>query len=342
MLENTSRIVVAGAGSIGCYVGGQLAAAGKAVTFLARPRVVDEIRRAGLKVVNLDGTERLLSPDRLSLTQDPATAFDKAQIILVAVKSGATQEMAGLIARYAPADSIVVSLQNGVGNADVLQKNLPESMTVIAGMVPFNVVQSDAGALPLSVRRTTQGTILVENKVEGLAEALSTPDLPVSHHENMQGILWGKLMMNLNNALNALSNLPLAAQLADRDWRVLLADQMGEGLKVMRAHGIVAAPVQGVSPAILPWILRLPDFLFRRIARRMLAIDPRARSSMWEDFSRGRTTEIDYLQGVIVELAREKNVPTPLAQKVIACVKQAEGQPVRCHAVAEIRQKFVA
>ncbi|PMW46220.1 2-dehydropantoate 2-reductase, partial [Pseudomonas sp. GW460-11-11-14-LB11] len=66
MLENTSRIVVAGAGSIGCYVGGQLAAAGKAVTFLARPRVVDEIRRAGLKVVNLDGTERLLSPDRLS------------------------------------------------------------------------------------------------------------------------------------------------------------------------------------------------------------------------------------------------------------------------------------
>lgn len=117
---------------------------------------------------------------------------------------------------------------------------------------------------------------------------------------------------------------------------------MGEGLKVMRAHGIVAAPVQGVSPAILPWILRLPDFLFRRIARRMLAIDPRARSSMWEDFSRGRTTEIDYLQGVIVKLAREKNVPTPLAQKVIACVKQAEGQPVRCHAVAEIRQKFVA
>lgn len=115
MLENASRIVVAGAGSIGCYVGGQLAAAGKAVTFLARPRVEEEIRRAGLKIVNLDGTERFLSPDRLSLTQDPATAFGKARIILVAVKSGATQEMAGLIARYAPADSIVVSLQNGVG-----------------------------------------------------------------------------------------------------------------------------------------------------------------------------------------------------------------------------------
>lgn len=342
MIENESRIVVAGAGSIGCYVGGQLAAAGKAVTFLARPRVEDEMRRAGLKVVNLDGTERFLPPDRLSLTQDPAAAFNTARIILVAVKSGATREMAGLIAKHARPDNIVVSLQNGIGNADVLRENLPESMTVVAGMVPFNVVQSDAGTLPLSVRRTTQGTILIEDKVEGLAEALATPDLPVSGHDNMQGILWGKLMMNLNNALNALSNLPLAAQLADRDWRVLLADQMGEGLEVMKAHGIVAAPVQGVSPAMLPGILRLPDFLFRRVARRMLAIDPRARSSMWEDFSRGRATEIDYLQGVIVKLAREKGIATPLAQKVIACVKQAEGQPVRCHAVAEIRQKFIA
>ncbi|MBA8899322.1 2-dehydropantoate 2-reductase [Phyllobacterium sp. P30BS-XVII] len=341
MIENNSRIVVAGAGSIGCYVGGHLAASGKAVTFLARPRVEEEIRQAGLKVITLDGTEHSIPADQLSITVDPASAFDGARIILVAVKSGATQEMAGLITKYAPADSIVVSLQNGVGNAQVLRKNLPESMTVIAGMVPFNVVQSASGQLPLTVRRTTAGTILIENRAEGLAEVLTTPQLPVSTHDNMQGILWGKLMMNLNNALNALSNLPLATQLADRDWRVLLADQMGEGLKVMQAHSIVAARVQGVSPAILRLILLLPNFLFRRVARKILAIDPRARSSMWEDFSRGRTTEIDYLQGVIVQLAREKNIPTPLAEKVIACVRQAEGQPIRSHAVTEIRQKTV-
>jgi 2-dehydropantoate 2-reductase len=342
MIENNSRIVIAGAGSIGCYVGGHLAAGGKSVTFLARPRVRNEISQAGLKVVNLDGTEQFVPSDQLSVTADPAIAFDGARIILVAVKSGATDEMGRLIAKHAPADSTVVSLQNGVGNARILRENLPQTMTVVAGMVPFNVVQSENGQTPLTVRRTTQGTILIETKVEGLAEALSTPDLPVSAHDNMQGILWGKLMMNLNNALNALSNLPLATQLADREWRLLLADQMGEGLKVMKANGIAAAPIQGVSPVILPWILRLPDFLFRRVARKMLAIDPRARSSMWEDFSRGRTTEIDYLQGVIVQLARDKNVPTPLTQKVIACVRQAEGQPVRCHAVAEIKQKTVA
>ncbi|QND51717.1 2-dehydropantoate 2-reductase [Phyllobacterium sp. 628] len=341
MIPKDSRIVVAGTGSIGCYTGGLLAAAGKHVTFLARPRVEAEMRQSGLKVVDLDGTERTVPADQLSVTSDPATAFDHARTILVAVKSGATEEMAGLITQHAPADCIVVSLQNGVGNADILRKSLPATMTIVAGMVPFNVVQSEAGQLPLTVRRTTQGTVLVDNNVAGLADFLTAPGLAVSENDDMQGILWGKLQMNLNNALNALSNLPLATQLAERDWRVLLADQMGEALKVMKAHGIKAAPVQGVSPAVLPWVLRLPDFLFRIVARKMLAIDPRARSSMWEDFSRGRATEIDYLQGVIVRLGDEKNVKTPIARKVIACVKQAEGQPIRCHPVAEIRQKTV-
>ncbi len=88
--------------------------------------------------------------------------------------------------------------------------------------------------------------------------------------------------MNLNNAPNALSNLPLAEQLADRKWRQLVADQMSEALNIMTAHGIERAKIQGVKPALLPWILRLPNFLFRVVARKMLAIDPRARSSMWE------------------------------------------------------------
>jgi 2-dehydropantoate 2-reductase len=153
----------------------------------------------------------------------------------------------------------------------------------------------------------------------------------------MQGILWGKLLINLNNALNALSNLPLVEQLADRNWRLLIADQMSEGLKVVRAHGITPAKVQGASPSVLPWILRLPNFLFRIVAARMLAINPHARSSMWEDLSRGRATEIDYLQGVIIQLADDKNISVPVTRKVSACVKQAEGKPLRSHSVKDIR-----
>jgi 2-dehydropantoate 2-reductase len=337
MIASDSRIVIAGAGSIGCYAGGCLAAAGKNVSFLVRPRIEAALRQQGLKIIDLDGTEKLIGSQRLDLAVDPAIAFEHADIILVAVKSGATEEMAKLIAAHAPATANVISLQNGVNNAKVLRQNLPAGFTVVSGMVPFNVVQSESDATPLTVRRTTEGTVLIDDKSGDLADDLSVPGLEVRDNPDMQGVLWGKLLMNLNNAPNALSNLPLATQLADRNWRLLLVDQMSEGLSVMKAHGIVPSKIQGVSPALLPWILRLPNFLFRILAKKMLNIDPRARSSMWEDLSRGRPTEIDYLQGVIVRLADKKNMAIPLTQKVIGCVKQAEGKPLRSHSVEEIR-----
>lgn len=338
MIGIDSRIVIAGAGSIGCYVGGRLAVAGKAVTLLVRPRMIEGLQQEGLRITDPDGSEKLVEPGQFFLTSDPETAFGQADIILVAVKSGATEEMAKSIRENAPSDIVVVSLQNGVGNADTLRQHLPPEAIVVSGMVPFNVVQSGSGVSPLNVRRTMPGTVLIDDTLDGLAEALSVPGLSVQAHSDMQGILWGKLLINLNNALNALSNLPLVEQLADRNWRLLIADQMSEGLKVVRAHGITPAKVQGAPPAVLPWILRLPDFLFRIAAARMLAINPHARSSMWEDLSRGRATEIDYLQGVIIRLAREKNIAVPLTRKVSACVRQAEGKPVRSHSVEDIRE----
>ncbi|SFI63953.1 ketopantoate reductase [Phyllobacterium sp. CL33Tsu] len=337
MTENESRIVIAGAGSIGCYVGGCLAAADKNVVFLVRPRVDEALRQGGLNIVDLDGTERLVTPEKLQLAVDPAAAFGSAEIILVTVKSGATEEMAKLIAAHAPSSAVVVSLQNGVDNAKVLRRTLPTGFTVAAGMVPFNVVQSEPGEVPLTVRRTTEGTILIDDKPGDLADELSVPGLQVANDEDMQSVLWGKLLMNLNNALNALSNLPLATELSDRNWRRLLADQMNEGIKVLKAHGIAPAKIQGLPPALLPWILRLPDFLFGILARKMLSVGPHARSSMWEDLSRGRPTEIDYLQGVILRLAQEKNIDVPLTRRIIACIREAEGKPLRSHTVEEIR-----
>ena len=337
MIGIDSRIVIAGAGSIGCYAGGRLAVAGKAVTLLVRPRMIEGLRQEGLRIIDPDGSDKLVEPEQFSLTSDPKIAFGQADIILVTVKSGATEEMAKSIRENAPSDVIVVSLQNGVGNAETLRQHLQPEATVISGMVPFNVVQSEPGVSPLNVRQTIPGTILIDDTLRGLAEVLSVSGLSVQAHPDMQGILWGKLLINLNNALNALSNLPLVNQLADRDWRLLIADQMGEGLKVVGAHGITPAKVQGAPPAVLPWILRLPNVLFRIAAARMLAINPHARSSMWEDLSRGRATEIDYLQGVIIRLAHEKNIAVPLTRKLLACVKQAEGKPLRSHSVEEIR-----
>ena len=132
----------------------------------------------------------------------------------------------------------------------------------------------------------------------------------------MPGVQWGKLLLNLNNAINALSGLPLRDQLSQRAWRAILAAQVAEALSATKAAGIV--PVTSPLPApLLPIVLRLPDTVFRILAGRMLKIDPQARSSMWEDLQQGRRTEIDYLQGAIVRIAAQHGQRAPLSERII-------------------------
>ncbi|WP_084018540.1 2-dehydropantoate 2-reductase [Mesorhizobium sp. LNHC221B00] len=326
MTNGGKKIVIAGAGSIGCYAGGCLALARRQVILLARPRIEAALRQGGLRVGDLEGRDRLVKPDALGITVDPAAALRQADVILVTVKSGATPEMAALIKAHARPDAVVVSLQNGVDNADRLRAGL-EQQTVLAGMVPFNVVQSPDGELPLRVHRASDGKVMIEDGLAGLldvASFLNVEGLAVETHGDMKAVLWGKLLMNLNNALVALSDLPLARELADRRWRLILAGQIDEALRAMKASGIEPARIAGLRPALLPKLLRLPDWVFRLLARRMLAIDPEARSSMWDDLRRGRPTEIVELQGAVLSLAERTGTPAPLLKSVTALVRAAE------------------
>ena len=328
MADRTSRIVVAGAGSIGCYVGGCLALAGRNVTLLLRLPLAGAIAQHGAHISDLDGADRMLQPTAVELTTDPAEALARAQVVLVTVKSGATAEMAELIARHAPAEAIVVSLQNGVGNVDALRARLGASRSLVPGMVPFNVVQTRGNGERPRFHRATSGTMLVASGVPGLRDALDVPSAQVAEHPDMTGVLWGKLILNLNNALNALAGVPLAAEIGDRRWRLLFAAQIEEALAVLKAAGIRPARIEGVPPRAIPLILRLPNVLFRLVARRMLAIDPAARSSMWEDLLRGRPTEIDYLQGTILALSDASGVAAPMTRRITRLIKDAESARV--------------
>jgi 2-dehydropantoate 2-reductase len=323
MLDQGARIAIAGAGSIGCYVGGCLALAGRDVTFLARPRIETALRAHGLRVSDLDGGDRPLDATRLAPTTDPATAFGDADVILVTVKSGDSEDMARLIAAHAPEGAKIVSLQNGIDNAGRIAA--VAGRPVVAGMVPFNVVLSRGEGKPVRVHRASEGAVLVEDGVPGLAALLSVEGCRTEARSDMKAVLWGKLLFNLNNALVALSGLPLAEELADRRWRLILADQIAEALAAMKAAGVEPASAAGsLKPAWLPFALRLPDWLFRRLARRMLAIDAGARSSMWDDLERGRPTEIEELQGAVLRLAAWGGTAAPTVERVAALVRQAE------------------
>src|ERR1700689_2941068 len=311
-------IGVAGAGSIGCFVGGMLAAAGRPVALLARPRVLREIEDHGLRLTSFDRSERQIAPDRLTLSESPSI-FTDAGVVLVTVKSADTAGMADLIAQHARRHAVIVSLQNGVGNVSLLRERLP-GRRVLAGMVPFNVIALGQGRF----HRATSGDIVLEQDDAGTAGRLSVPGLTMRPSGNIAGVQWGKLLVNLNNALNALADLPLRQQLGQRAWRVLFADQMAEGLAAIRAEGITPVSPTPVPAGWTPHLLRLPDAVFGLLLGRTMKIDPEARSSMWEDLQRGRRTEIDYLQGVITEIADRHGLQVPLSRRIVALIRSAE------------------
>ncbi len=311
-------IVVAGAGAIGCFVGGQLAAGGRRVALLVRPRVKTEIERFGLRLTDFDGSEKKLGAGQLALSEDPAI-FHNAGIVLVTVKSADTADVADQIARHAPQDAVIVSLQNGVGNVAVLRNRLP-GRRVLGGMVPFNVIALGEGRF----HRAASGDIVIEQDDQNTASSLSVPGLKMRPTDNFDGVQWGKLLVNLNNALNALADLPLRRQLSSRPWRRLFADQLAEALAAVRAEGIRPVSPTPIPAAWMPPLLRLPDPIFEALLGRTMKIDPEARSSMWEDLQRGRRTEIDYLQGVITGIAGRRGLEAPLSRRIVELIRQAE------------------
>jgi 2-dehydropantoate 2-reductase len=311
-------IGVAGAGSIGCFVGGMLAAAGRNVALLARPRVIQEIEGNGLRLTSFEGLERQIAPSQLTLSENPSI-FGDTGTVLVTVKSADTAEIADIIAKHAPVDAVVVSLQNGVGNVSVLRERLP-GRRVLAGMVAFNAIALGNGRF----HRATSGHIVIERDDAGIADQLSVQGLRMRSSADIAGVQWGKLLVNLNNALNALADVPLRQQLAQRAWRMLFAEQMAEGLAAMKAEGIRPVSSTPIPAGWMPPLLRLPDAAFGMLLGRTMKIDPEARSSMWEDLQRGRRTEIDYLQGVITAIADRYGLQVPLSRRVVALIRSAE------------------
>lgn len=320
------KICVYGAGGIGCYVGGRLAAAGSDVTFIGRPRLAAEVASGGLRLTDFHGADLRVSAVRFEVV--PEAAAD-ADLVLVTVKSAGTATAGAELAKVLKPGAVVVSFQNGLRNASVLREALPGHQ-VVTGMVPFNVLNRGGGAF----HQGTEGFLDVEPGLSGFAPAFGAAGLPLTEHPDMLPVQWAKLLLNLNNPINALSNLPLRDELSQRGYRLCLAAAQSEALAVLKAAGIKPAQLTAVPAHRMPTILRLPDFLFRRLAARMLAIDPLARSSMWEDLQAGRPTEIPYLNGEITTLGSDLGIPTPINTRITELIHSAEQTPTRYTAPA--------
>lgn len=306
-----------GAGSVGGWIGGRLQGAGLAVRFVGRPRMLDGWRANGLRLTDREGTDLQIDAARLDLhtAVPPGSA---PALVLLCVKSGATAEAARELGERLPAGTPVLSLQNGIGNAALAQATAP-ALACVPGMVPFNIAELAPGHL----HRGTSGRLAAQRTPATTAWAplFEAAGLPLDLHDDLAPVQWGKLLLNLNNPVNALSGLPLRAQLLDRDLRRCTAALIEETLGVLAAAGIRPARMAPLPPAWMPRMLRLPTPLFRVVAARMLRIDDKARSSMADDLALGRVPETDALQGAVVRLARSAGREAPLNARAAELVQ---------------------
>jgi len=302
-----------GAGTIGCYLGGCLAAAGVTVHFIGRPRMRDALARAGLTVTDLDGARHALPASSLNLHASPPIG-QRPALVLLAVKSGATAEAAAQLASVLPARTLVVSMQNGVSNASTAAAAAP-ALHVLAGMVPYNVAEIAPGAF----HRGTLGRLAAQDDaaVRPWLGVFERAGVPIDLHADLRSIQWGKLLLNLNNAVNALSGLPLRAELLDRGYRRCFAALIDEALVALDAAGIAPAQLTALPAQKLSSVLRLPNWLFTIVAARMLRIDEKARSSMADDLALGRRTEVDAFCGEVVRLAQAHGRTAPRNAKMV-------------------------
>jgi 2-dehydropantoate 2-reductase len=312
-----TEIGIMGAGAIGLYVGGMLAAADASVTFAARGRTLDALSR-GLAVTRLGGFKAELKPDRYRA--GPAARLGRCDIVLFCTKSGDTQTAARELADVLKPGAVVITLQNGVGNAEVLETCLP-GHRVVAGTVPFNVVRMS----PNAVHCAMEGAVLLgpSQASQHLVDAAGASPLKIRIRDDIEAVLWGKLMLNLNNGLNVLSGVPLRRQFADRDYRLVLAMAMEELMSALRAEGIEPAGATRTRPGMIPKVLRLPTWLFRIVARQQLRMDETARSSSWDDLMAGREPETAFLNGAVCRLAEAHGRSAPVNRLICDLVDRA-------------------
>ncbi|WP_017930815.1 2-dehydropantoate 2-reductase [Robiginitomaculum antarcticum] len=316
----TFTIGIFGAGAIGSYIGGYLAASGEDIIFLGRPRGAQSFAQYGLTLTHFSKPDIRVTPEMARYT-DEVGELRACDVIFITVKSQDTAQAAAQLAPVIAPQTLIISLQNGVGNTDILAATLGGDR-VFKAMIPNNVLALDAGRFHMG----TEGEIAIEDtpSLAALIDRMKAANLDVEARPDMAAAQWTKLLMNLSNAGNTLAGLTIYEHLRSRDHRRVLALSIDETLAVLGAANIAPPRLGKVNPKILAPLLRLPDFIYHRLMPFIIKIDPQARSSMAQDLIAGKDkSEIDALNGAVIALGHDVGLATPVNDYITARIKAA-------------------
>jgi len=295
-----NRIAVMGAGAVGCYYGAMLARAGSEVTLIARPQHVQAVQRSGLRLQTSVFDEQV----RVKASTEPE-GVRGAELVLFSVKSTDTEAAGKALAPYLGREASIVTLQNGVDNAERLAATLGREV------IPAVVYVATEMAGPGHVRHHGRGELVIgrAKASESIVAAFAAAGVPVEISDNVAGALWAKLIVNsAYNALSAITQLPYGRLVANDGVPDVMRDVVDECLAVAQACGV---KVPGEMHETV-----------RRIAQTM----PGQYSSTAQDLSRKKKTEIEHLNGFVVRKGEALGVRTPVNRTLLALVKTFENR----------------
>lgn len=303
------HVAVVGAGAVGCYYGGMLAAAGVPVTLIGRAQHVDAMRRDGLVIERAERRDVV----RVDATTDVASA-SAANIVLVCVKSPDTIKTAAALEPHLRADTVLVSLQNGVENAQWIADAVGQ--TVLAAVVwvgaymngPGIVRHAGRGDLVLGIARACVDRPGAAARVREVAALFERAGVACPVADDIEAALWSKLIVNCAfNAISAVGRARYGRMARTPEIRTLMESAVREALAVARASGVTLD-----DDAMLASVWRTAEAL------------PTQYSSTAQDIVRGKPTEVDMLNGLIARRGEAVGVEVPVNRTLHALVKLRE------------------
>ncbi|MGJ7534706.1 MULTISPECIES: ketopantoate reductase family protein [unclassified Variovorax] len=295
------KVAVMGAGAVGCYYGAMLARAGHEVVLIGRPSHVEAVNAKGLRLETKAFDEFV----KVAASTE-ADAVQGADLVLFCVKSTDSEAAAEQIKPHLEPGALVLTLQNGVDNDERVRSVLPSN-----GVAAAVVYVATEMAGPGHVKHHGRGELVIapSRMSEQVAQHLVAAGVPTQISGNVRGSLWAKLILNCAyNALSAVTQLPYGVLVKGTGVTDVIRDVVAECLAVAKAEGV---EVPGDTDAAV-----------RGIAQSM----PSQYSSTAQDLARGKLSEIDHLNGLVVRRGEALGVPTPANRVLFVMVKLLEGK----------------
>jgi 2-dehydropantoate 2-reductase len=305
------RIAIVGAGALGSAFGVGFVRAGHDVAFIdVSASLVEAVNARGITIV--EGEERVTVAAHA--TTDAATVGAR-DLVMVFVKSYQTEDAASMIAPILGEDTVLATLQNGLGAADVLAARC-RGARIVYGVTYHAATTLEPGIVRHSAGETIAGPFgdVDTSGAQRLADACVDAGWRARAVPDVAPAVWKKLLMNSTNAVAALTGMNGAAEVADAGVQRLLHDVMAETIAV--AHAL------GYSELELDACVRTMNDVLGRAGE--------GRASMLQDFDAGRRTEVDALNGAVMRAAENLAIDVPINRALYSLVKGWE----RTHGVA--------